>query len=34
MIIGVGALVMMIIAALKVNEGEFYRYPWIYRIIK
>ena len=33
-IIGVGALVMMIIAALKVNEGEFYRYPWIYRIIK
>jgi hypothetical protein len=33
-IIGVGALVMMIIAALKVNEGQFYRYPWIYRIIK
>lgn len=33
-IIAIAAFVYMIIAAIKVNEGQFYRYPWIYRIIK
>lgn len=32
--LGITAIVLMVMAALKVNEGQFYRYPWIYRIIK
>lgn len=33
-IIGVAALVFMIIAGLKANEGVSYRYPYIFRLIK
>ncbi|WP_299584203.1 DUF4870 domain-containing protein [uncultured Sunxiuqinia sp.] len=33
-IIGVAAMVFTIIAALKANEGEFYRYPWSIRFLK
>ena len=33
-IVAVYALVMMIIAAMKVNEGENYRYPYTLRLIK
>jgi hypothetical protein len=33
-IIGIAGLVLIIIGAIKTNEGKFYRYPWIYRIIK
>ncbi len=30
----IGALVLMVIAAIKSNEGQAYRYPFIWRIIK
>ncbi|MCX7033440.1 MAG: DUF4870 domain-containing protein [Arenimonas sp.] len=33
-VIGVAALVFMIIAGLKANEGVSYRYPYIFRLIK
>jgi len=33
-IIGIGWLVLTIIAAVKANEGEYYRYPINWRIIK
>ena len=34
-IIGIGGLVLVVIAAMKTNEGgPIYRYPWIYRVIK
>ena len=32
--LGVAALVFMIMAAIAVSDGKFYRYPWIYRVIK
>jgi len=32
--LGITAIVLIVMAAIKVNEGQFYRYPWIYRIIK
>lgn len=32
--LGITSIVLMVMAAIKVNEGHFYRYPWIYRIIK
>ena len=32
--LGITSIVLMVMAAIKVNEGQFYRYPWIYRIIK
>ena len=32
--IAVAALVFTIIAALRANDGEFYRYPWSIRFIK
>ena len=31
--IGIASLVFTIIAAIKANEGEFYRYPWSIRFI-
>ena len=34
MIVGLGALVLCIMAAIKVNEGVAYRYPWALRLIK
>ncbi|HKJ43730.1 MAG TPA: DUF4870 domain-containing protein [Sunxiuqinia sp.] len=33
-VIGIGALVFTIIAAVRANEGEFYRYPWSIRFLK
>ncbi|MET1079391.1 MAG: DUF4870 domain-containing protein [Pseudomonas sp.] len=33
-IIGLGALVLMIIAGIKANEGQAYRYPFTWRVIK
>lgn len=34
-IVGIAGLVLVVIAALKTNEGKsVYRYPWIYRILK
>lgn len=30
----IGAVVLMIIAAIKANEGQAYRYPFCWRIIK
>lgn len=33
-IIGIAALVFVIIAAMKANEGIAYRYPWALRLIK
>jgi hypothetical protein len=33
-IVAIGALVFIIIAALKANEGEAYRYPFTLRLIK
>lgn len=33
-IIGIAAFVFTIIAAIKANEGEFYRYPWAIRFLK
>jgi uncharacterized Tic20 family protein len=32
--IGIGSLVLIIIAAIKTNEGVFYRYPFALRLIK
>jgi uncharacterized Tic20 family protein len=33
-IVGVAALVFMVIAGIKANEGVSYRYPYIFRLIK
>ena len=33
-IVSVAGLVMVIIAAVKTQNGEFYRFPWIIRLIK
>ncbi len=32
--LGITALVLMVMAAIAVSNGKFYRYPWIYRVIK
>ncbi|MGH8106899.1 MAG: DUF4870 domain-containing protein [Arenimonas sp.] len=32
--IGIGALVLLIMAGLKANSGETYRYPFAFRLIK
>lgn len=32
--IGIAAMVFVIIAAVKANDGERYRYPWTIRLIK
>jgi uncharacterized Tic20 family protein len=32
-IVAIGALVLIVIAGLKANEGERYRYPFVWRII-
>ena len=34
MLVGVGALVLTIIAGVKVNDGVGYRYPFTWRLIK
>jgi uncharacterized protein len=34
MLVGLGALVLCILAAMKVNEGVSYRYPFALRLIK
>ena len=34
MLVGVGALVLTIIAGVKVNDGVAYRYPFTWRLIK
>lgn len=33
-IVGIGALVFVIIAGIKANEGESYRYPWAIRLLR
>lgn len=33
-VIGIGALILVIIAAIKANDGIAYRYPWALRLIK
>ena len=33
-VVGIAALVFMIIAGMKANEGVSYRYPYIFRLIK
>lgn len=33
-VVVIGAVVLMIIAAIKANEGQAYRYPFCWRIIK
>lgn len=33
-IIAIAGLVMIVIAAVKTQGGEFYRFPWIIRVIK
>ncbi len=33
-VIGIAALVFMILAGIKANEGVSYRYPYIFRLIK
>lgn len=33
-IIGIGALVLTIMAAIKANEGVAYRYPFAFRLVK
>ncbi|MGH8354214.1 MAG: DUF4870 domain-containing protein [Pseudomonas sp.] len=33
-LVGVGALVLTIIAGIKANEGQAYRYPFCWRLIK
>ena len=33
-VIGIVALVFTIIAAVKANEGEYYRYPWSIKFLK
>jgi uncharacterized Tic20 family protein len=30
----IGAVILMIIAAIKSNEGQTYRYPFCWRVIK
>ena len=32
--LGIAAIVLMIIAAVKANAGDFYRYPLIFRFVK
>jgi len=32
-VVGIGALIFVIIAGTKANEGERYRYPWAIRIL-
>lgn len=32
-IVGIGALILVIIAATKANNGEQYRYPWAIRML-
>jgi uncharacterized Tic20 family protein len=34
LLVGIGALVLIIMAAMKANEGEAYRYPFTIRLIK
>lgn len=34
LVVGIGALVFTILAAIKANEGVHYRYPWTLRLIK
>ena len=34
LLVGVGALVLTIIAGIKANEGQAYRYPFAWRLIK
>lgn len=34
LIVAVVGLVLVIIAAVKTQGGEFYRFPWIYRVLK
>ena len=34
LVVGIGALVFTILAAIKANEGVYYRYPWTLRLIK
>lgn len=33
-LVGVAALVLLVIAAIKANEGVAYRYPWTLRLVK
>ncbi len=33
-VVGIAALVFMVIAGIKANEGVSYRYPYIFRLIK
>jgi uncharacterized Tic20 family protein len=33
-VVGLGALVLSIMAAVKVQNGEDYRYPWALRLVK
>ena len=33
-VVGIGALVLTIMAGLKAQNGEHYRYPWALRLIK
>ncbi len=33
-VVGLGALVLSIIAAIKAQNGEDYRYPWALRLVK
>ncbi|WP_437880061.1 DUF4870 domain-containing protein [Pseudomonas sp. LRF_L74] len=33
-LVGIGALVLLIIASIKANEGKSYRYPFCLRLIK
>jgi uncharacterized protein len=34
MLLGIAGIVMPILAGLKANEGEYYEYPYIFRVIK
>ena len=34
MVVGLGALVLLVMAAMKANEGQSYRYPFILRLVK
>ena len=34
LVVGIGALVLIVIAAIKANEGKAYRYPFCLRLIK
>nr|WP_298171648.1 DUF4870 domain-containing protein [uncultured Pseudomonas sp.] len=34
LLVGIGALVLTIIAGIKANEGQAYRYPFAWRLIK